>query len=100
MIAVMDEQTLRKLLKEELKSFATKDDLNVFATKEDLSRFVTKDDLTAMEGRLTHKIEQEVGDLSEQISTMPEKLDEKAEQTLVNSHELRIKNLEDKVFPN
>lgn len=53
-----------------------------------------------MEDRLAHKIEQEVGDLSGQIVTLSQKLDGKTDKAESAAHEIRIKTIEEKVFPN
>ncbi|HYK08301.1 MAG TPA: hypothetical protein VEW42_02250 [Candidatus Eisenbacteria bacterium] len=73
----MDEQTLRKILKEELKG-----------TEERLQK------------QLTDVIEKEVGDLSGQIVELSQKLDRKADISEVLPLKVRLNKIEEKVFPN
>lgn len=72
----MDEQKLRKILKEEL-----------------------KEELKSTEDRLQQIIEKEVGDLSAQIVEVSQKLDTKADKTETLSLHVRVNKLEEKVFP-
>lgn len=78
----MDDKTLRKILKEELKGFATKEDLK------------------GTEQRLTKVIEREAEDLAGLVAVGFEKFDEKLDKTDILSLNVRVTKLEEKVLPN
>lgn len=105
----MDEQTLRKILKEELRGFATKDDVaNVvtkddaasFATKDDLANFATKDDIKGLKEEIKHSGKVVTKDLTKLMNEFVQVIsDKKADRDQVLSHEVRLNSLERKVFP-
>lgn len=83
----MDPQTLRKILKEELKNFATKVDIQII-----------KEELKAIEDRINKKITSTVEASEERIK---DKIEVEIKDVIeFSALKMRVGKLERKVFPN
>lgn len=89
----MDDKTLRKILKEELKEFATRDDLKNIEKK--LNSKI-ENEVRGSEARLTKVIESEVTDLVGFIGEGFKALDKKLNVTEGAALKVRVSNLEKK----
>lgn len=81
-----------KTLKDDLKNLVIKDDLKQFATKEDLKDFIVKDDLNKAVEEIIEFIGISGDKLKKDLSEIKEILVD--HQKKIDSHEIRIKNLE------